>query len=137
MSGRSRSTKGTTSARPGESVRWKRPNRSLTPARACGTIRTGRATTSRTKAATAAKTIKAIMRISCSTKDERRGALDLCDLDVLSGMQCLAVEEWTGRPLFAADLHAAAGAVDLLEHDCLLAHEGGGSGGRVKIGGEE
>src|SRR5579884_83949 len=65
------------------------------------------------------------MGVSCSTEDERRGAVDLCDFDLLSGQQWFAVEERARRPLLAADLHAAAGTVDLLEYKRLLADECG------------
>ena len=44
ISGRSRSMNGITMFRPACSVRWYRPNRSTMPARACGTMRTDRAT---------------------------------------------------------------------------------------------
>src|SRR5579884_1643228 len=126
-SGRSRSTNGTTSARPGESVRWYRPNLSITPARACGTIRIVRATTSSTNTATASKTIRVTMGVSCSTEDERRGAVDLCDFDLLFGQLWFAFEEGARRPFLATDLHAADGDVDLLYYERFLADEGGGA----------
>src|SRR3954447_6235262 len=48
--------------------------------------------------------------------DERRGALDLRDLDPRAGLEHLSLHERARRPLLAADLHAAPVGVDPLEH---------------------
>src|SRR5579884_2034496 len=93
----------------------------MTPARACGTMRIVRATTSRTRAATAARTMRATMGEASCSVDERRGAVDLCNFDLLARAKRFAFQERSCRPFLAADLHAAAGSVDLLKDERLRA----------------
>src|SRR5437868_3719646 len=99
----------------------------MTPARACGTIRTVRASTNRTSTTTTAMTIQAITTTP-SFVDERRCALDLGHLDQLAGLEHLLVGERPRRPHLAADLDPPAGRVDALQNGGLRADERGRTG---------
>src|SRR5579862_4202919 len=115
ISGRRRSTNGTTIARPGVRIRWKRPSRSTMPAFACGTIRIVRASMRTTNAATTPMTMSATIPASLLV-DERRRALDLSDLNLRSGLEHLALVERARAPDLAADLHAAPARVHAFQH---------------------
>src|SRR4051794_20055804 len=115
-SGLTRSTYGTTSARPGSSVRWQRPSRSTTPARACGMIRMPRATVISTTAATTMSTIKLAKGVLFLFVYQRRGALDLHDLDPGAGLEGVVLVVGAGGPDLAVQLHRAAVAVDAVDH---------------------
>src|SRR5947199_2105397 len=130
-SGRTRSANGTTIDSPGSSTRWNRPSRSTTPARACGTIRIARITTSRTTTAIASRTITpadmGYLLVGCprcgplrsrmtsgdrSLRDQRRGALDLQDIDAHARREHEVVVARPRGPHLAADLHRPVTVVD-------------------------
>src|SRR5437763_688667 len=119
---RIRSTNGTTIVRPGLSVRLYRPSRSTTPARACGTIRIVRARTISTNTTTTSKTINAITA-NLRLVHERGRAPDLGHLDLRAGLEDEVVDVRPGRPLLAADPHAAPVRVDALHDGCFRADE--------------
>src|SRR3954470_10465479 len=132
-SGLTRSTNGTISVRPGSSVREERPSRSTIPARACGTIRTpDAATMNRNTARTISAMTPGSTRAS-SFRDERRGALDLDDLDPPADLDDVVVVVGPRGPDLAVDAHAADPLVvgDALEDHGLLADERGGTGTQV------
>src|SRR3954470_1855208 len=104
INGLSRSTNGTSRDRPGSSVRAYRPSRSTTPARACGTIRTERRTTTTMKNRTARKTMPPAVIPTSSFRDERRGAVDLQDFDAVARLDDLVLVIGAGAPDLAADL---------------------------------
>src|SRR5271169_3897322 len=124
---RIRSTNGTTSVSPGDSVRLYRPSRSTTPARACGTIFTVRHNVSRTRKTTMAAAISGYMSAP-SFVDERGRALDLHHFDLRAGLIHRVLRVRARRPFLAADLHAASPGIDPLEHDGLRPLERGGAG---------
>src|SRR5690349_13352605 len=108
ISGRMRSMKGTSRARPGSRVRWKRPSRSTTPALACGTILMPAMATKRTKSSrTTSAMTPPVMTKPLSFGDERRGALDLDDGHAVAWFEDLAVHVGPGRPLLALELDEA------------------------------
>src|SRR6266540_4826772 len=119
---RMRSTNGTTSVSPGVSVRLYRPRRSTTPARACGMMRTVRASTKSTKSATTASTIS-VVTTGLLFVDERRRALDLDDLGARTRLEHLVLHVRPSRPLLAADANAPAVQVDALDHERFRADE--------------
>src|SRR3954451_14777960 len=104
----------------------------MTPARACGTIRTARMTTTMTKNNTASTTIPpAVIRIS-SFRDQRRGAVDLQHVHVVTGIDDLFLVVRARTPHLAADLHAPPGAVDALQHRRACTHQRRGAGADVR-----
>src|SRR3954447_5226240 len=104
ISGFTRSTNGTISASPGSSVRWKRPSRSTTPARACGTMRTPDAATTRTKTIRTSRAMTPPVMGTTSFSHERRGALDLDDENPLAGLEDVTLVDRAGRPVLAFEL---------------------------------
>src|SRR3954453_9426965 len=123
-----RSTNGMISASPGSSVRWKRPRRSTTPARACGTIRTPAAETTSTKIRMTIRAMTPAVMGCSSFSYERRGALDLDDLDAGARLEDAAVLERPGAPVLALELDHAGVLGGGLEHERLPPHERGGAG---------
>src|SRR3954451_9927457 len=117
ISGRTRSTYGTTSASPGWSVRRERPRRSTTPARAGGTIRIERATVTSTTNAIARTTIRpAVISTTSSFGDQGSHAVDLQDIHASARFEHVALVIWPRGPDLAADLHLTMVGVDAL-HD--------------------
>src|SRR4051812_10302991 len=78
-------------------------------------MRTVLASTTSTNTATTAATISGTIW-SPSFVDERRGALDLRDLDLRTRLEGLVRHVRARRPLLAADPNAATGPVDALQH---------------------
>src|SRR3954469_10106705 len=104
ISGLTRSTNGTINASPGSSVRWKRPRRSTTPARAWGTMRTPDAATKKTKRKI---TIRAMTPPDTGHSlfgHERRGAPDLDHLHALAGLEDLVVLVCARGPMLSFEL---------------------------------
>src|SRR3954471_17009041 len=122
ISGLTRSTNGTISARPGSSVRWKRPSRSTTPARACGTIRTPMPAMTSTKTRT---TISAMMPpdIWLLFGHERDRAPDLDYLYALPRLEDLVLVEAARAPVLPVELDDAAVLRRALEDQGLPADE--------------
>src|SRR5262245_46334765 len=131
MSGRSRSMNGMRRCSPGSSVRLERPSRSTMPARACGMIRIVRHRTIRTTKATTSRTMSAATTASLFV-DEGGCALDADHLDPGAGLEHLMLVPGTGRPHLAADLHSTTLRVHALEDHGRLSHEG--SRARAKRG---
>src|SRR3954451_21361016 len=132
ISGFMRSTNGTISASPGSSVRWKRPRRSTTPARACGTIRTPAAATKNTKKNSTIRAMMPALTGTSSFSDERGGALDLDDVHAAAGLEDLAVAERAGAPVLALELDDPAVLRRRLEHEGLPADQRGGAGAQAR-----
>src|SRR3954447_1014677 len=125
--GLTRSTNGTMSARPGSSVRWKRPRRSTTPARACGTIRIPDAAMNSTNTITTIRAMTPPVTGNSSFGNERRGALDLDDLHALAGLEDAAVLVGARGPVLPLELDDAGVLGRLLQDDGLAADEPGGA----------
>src|SRR5215212_3320502 len=121
--GLTRSTKGTISASPGSSVRWKRPRRSTTPARACGTIRTPDAATNSTNNSTTNRAMTPPVTAHTSISNKDRSALDLDDLDALPGLEDPAVLVRAGAPLLALELDHAGLVRRRLQHQRMAPDE--------------
>src|SRR5215204_6837720 len=87
------------------------------PARACGTIRIARASVISTTSARTPSTISvAIWGPFLSVGDERRGAVDLHDLNSGAGLERVIVVVGARGPDFPAYLHAATVGVNALDH---------------------
>src|SRR3954454_15207319 len=95
---------------------------------ACGMIRTVRQSVNTTTNKMTNSTISAASTADPLFDDERRGALDLRDLDVRARLDHLIVEERARAPDLAADLDAAAERVDALEQGRAPADERGRAG---------
>src|SRR6476661_7661008 len=123
ISGLTRSMNGTISASPGSSVRWKRPRRSTTPARACGTIRTPDAATNSTNTRMTSSAITPPAISTPSFGHERRGAPDLDHLDALARLVHPVGLERARRPVLALELDGPVVLVGRLEHHGLAPDE--------------
>src|SRR4051794_36765195 len=124
ISRRPRSTYGTSSARPGSSVRSNRPRRSTTPARACGTLRIERATVRSTTNAIASSTISpAVIATTSSFGDQRGRSLDLHHVDARTGFEHRALVVRPCAPHLAADLHLAVVRIHTLYDQGALADQ--------------
>src|SRR3954452_1743108 len=132
ISGLTRSTNGTTSARPGSSVRWKRPRRSTTPARAWGTIRTPDAATNSTNRKITIRAITPPDTRHSSFGHERRGAPDLDHLNPLARLEDPLVVERARAPVLTLELDGPAVLVGALEHDRVAADEPRGAGAQLR-----
>src|SRR5450755_2851109 len=104
ISGRTRSINGVTNVNPGSSVRWYRPSRSSTAARACGMIRIVLAAITSATTTSTATTINATTWVSSLWHDERRGAPDLNHFDLPARGDHLLLVIRARRPHLAADL---------------------------------
>src|SRR5690349_14612403 len=87
------------------------PNRSTTPARACGTMRIVCASSTITKIARTASSESATDMVSSSgelrtLEHVGRGALDADDVHDGPGRDRVLLQVWRGGPLLAADLDA-------------------------------
>src|SRR5919197_378478 len=89
-------------------------------------MRTVRASTISTNAATMSNTINATTT-DLLLVDERRRAPDFSHLDPRSRLEHLPVHERQRAPLLAADPYTTAVGVHALEHRRLRPHEGGGN----------
>src|SRR5688572_28994665 len=99
------------------------------PARACGTIRIARASVISTTRATTPSTISVAMWAPfLSFGDERRGSVDLHDLDPGARLERGLLVVGPSGPDFSADLHASAVGVHALDHRGRPTHQRGGAG---------
>src|SRR3954466_593966 len=108
ISGFTRSMNGTISASPGSSVRWKRPRRSTTPARAWGTMRTPDAATKKTKRKITIRAMTPPDTGHSLLGHERRGAPDLDHLHARAGFEDLLGRERARGPLLPRQLDRPA-----------------------------
>src|SRR4051794_36272244 len=96
-------------------------------------IRTDRRITTTTNNKTARRTMPSAAIPSTSSFGDQRGcAVDLQDFDAVARADDLVVVVGARAPDLAADLHAAAVAVDLLEDCRAAADEGSGAGAHVR-----
>src|SRR3954453_1149639 len=102
------------------------------PARACGTMRTVRMSTSSTTAATTIRPITPAPITTSLVADERRGALDLQDLDTRARLERLLLVVGVRGPHLAADLDRAVVGIDAVEHHRPGADECRRAGARVR-----
>src|SRR6201999_693545 len=129
INGFTRSMNGMISVKPGSSVREKRPRRSTTPARACGTIRTPAAATMNTNRARTIRTIRPAVMRSPSFAHERCRAPYLEHLHARPRLERLVLVVRAGGPDLAVQAHAAdpLGIGDALNDDGMLPHQRGGA----------
>src|SRR3954453_2682214 len=107
VSGRTRSTSGKTMCSPGRSVGLYPPQRSTTPARACGITRTVFAARNTANTNSTASTIRPTIGSSLLLGHERRRAADLHDVPPRAGVDDLVVVVASRRPDLAVEPHAA------------------------------
>src|SRR5262249_12516948 len=114
---RTRSTKGTSTLKPGVRVRWYLPSRSTTSIRCWGTTRTERIRTTTTSRATIAATAMKNASSTSIPPHQRRRALDLDHAYPLADGEGLGRVVRTGEPGLALDLDNAVVGVDRFKHD--------------------
>src|SRR5690349_17540924 len=104
------------------------------PARACGTIRTPAAATMNTNTARTISAISPAVIDDSSFRDERRGAPDLDDLDLLADLDHVVVVIRARGPYLAVDPHTPDCLVvgDALDDHAGLPDERRGAGAQAR-----